>query len=108
MRVTFDGPLQGDWSSLIRGSLLGLGWDGYMDDLSKYVQKEDLLAWIGLDWHDSFLGRVVCKVRLLLLVGIDTDGPSIGSFDACRYGCFIPSLRDRLIDEPSCIRLSNG
>lgn len=30
------------------------------------------------------LGRVVCKVRLLLLVGIHTGDSSIGSFDACR------------------------
>lgn len=48
VRVTFDGPLQGDWSNLIRRSLLGLGWDGYMDDLG--IQKMCLhgLDWIGM------------------------------------------------------------
>lgn len=46
VRVTFDGPLQGDWSSLIRGWLLGLGWD----DFDILVQKMCLhgLDWIGM------------------------------------------------------------
>ena len=56
MSVTFDGPLQGDWSSLIRGPLLGLGWDGYMGDLSKYVQK---MCLHGLDWIGMILFLVV-------------------------------------------------
>lgn len=31
------------------------------------------MGWIGLDWHDISLGRAVCKVRMLLLTGINTE-----------------------------------